>query len=484
MEGLPKKSRDIEEKTEINSELPKPFQDSKKKYYSKGLTMTKIIETNSSFLLKYEEINRQYLKNKEEINKICEKMSYNMEITDKAKIDSLGQELFTLLTEFKDDNPNTIVSDPPALPFNQSLTDEKFIELVSEAKEYALKNKKKYELSQIENKFKKEEKNIKSLFSKAKIVKDILQNAILTILINKCEEKDLNNNFSLLSIDDITFMPLVNLPFDKNEEDLNKNNLIDIAISHIPLLTFNKTMKNFIKSYKYNKKELKIKIKNYIESHEVYFSSFEDNIHGLTIHTGDIFINLKYIKEYFDINNKSNKLIIRTKIVMVFLHELNHGLIRDIDEEKKGNFFNNSKKNKANGKTELKFKGLNKGDLFFLPLNESGNYFDFLLYGGYYLDTINIKFASFLLNMKNITKKKTYIDKLKRIITKIQPDSNTSICKFKIGYGTCISQCGLSFMRSSQLRNIPDDKSDNENSDMDISEEQNSEEDFEEKKEN
>ena len=169
---------------------------------------------------------------------------------------------------------------------------------------------------------------------------------------------------------------------------------------------------------------------------------------------------------------------------MVFLHELNHGLIRDIDEEKKGNFFNNSKKNKANGKTELKFKGLNKGDLFFLPLNESGNYFDFLLYGGYYLDTINIKFASFLLNMKNITKKKTYIDKLKRIITKIQPDSNTSICKFKIGYGTCISQCGLSFMRSSQLRNIPDDKSDNENSDMDISEEQNSEEDFEEKKEN
>ena len=133
-------------------------------------------------------------------------------------------------------------------------------------------------------------------------------------------------------------MPLVNLPFDKNEEDLNKNNLIDIATSYVPLLSFNTTLKNFVKNYKFKKNVLKIKIKNYIESHEIYFLSFEDNIHGLTIHTGDIFINLKYIKEYFDINNESNKLIIRSKIVMVFLHELNHGLIREIEEEKRENF--------------------------------------------------------------------------------------------------------------------------------------------------
>jgi hypothetical protein len=233
-------------------------------------------------------------------------------------------------------------------------------------------------------------------------------------------------------------------------------------------------MKNFITNYKYNKNELKMKIKKYIECHEIYFASFENNIHGLTIHTGDIFINLKYIKEFFDKKNEKNKLIIRTKIIMVFLHELNHGIIREIDLGKKSNFFNNSKKNKDGGKKELKFKSLAKGNFFFLPLNESGNYFDYLFYGGYYLDTISLKLAKFLLKIKDMDKKTTYINKIKKIIKKIDPEPNSSIFKFKMGYGTSICQCGLSFIRSSQIRKMSDDKSsDCESFFMDVTHDEN-----------
>ena len=85
-----------------------------------------------------------------------------------------------------------------------------------------------------------------------------------------------------------------------------------------------------------------------------------------------------------------------------------------------------------------------------------------------------MEFALFLLKIKKITKKKIYMDKLTKIITKIAPVLNSNVCKFKIRYGASISQCALSFIRSSQL---DDDKLDLENSDMDITDDKNSEED-------
>ena len=163
---------------------------------------------------------------------------------------------------------------------------------------------------------------------------------------------------------------------------------------------------------------------------------------------------------------------------MVFLHELNHGIIRELDDDKQNNFFNDSKRNKANG--EIKYKGIAKNYSFFLPLNESGDYFDYLLYGGYYLDTINKEFCLLFSQIKNMERNEDFTTKLKEIIKKIQPDSNSSsIFKFKKDYGTNIVQCCLSFIRSSQLRqNLDDesnsDKSDRDNSDMDISDEQDS----------
>ena len=116
----------------------------------------KYISCDSIFLLKYEEINQQYLKNEGQIKKISDKISDNMAITDNKKIGLLGQKLFTLLSKFNINKINLSYDIPPVLPFNHSLTDEKFIDLVSQAKEYSLNKKTKKELKIIEKRFKEE----------------------------------------------------------------------------------------------------------------------------------------------------------------------------------------------------------------------------------------------------------------------------------------------------------------------------------------
>jgi hypothetical protein len=114
---------------------------------------------------------------------------------------------------------------------------------------------------------------------------------------------------------------------------LNKDNFIDIALSPILILAIGGTMEKFIKNFGVKDNELRSKIKNYIIEHEVYFCNLKEDLQGINIHTGDIFINLKYLNEFINEKNEDTKLIVAEKIIFVFLHELNHGLIRTIDIE-------------------------------------------------------------------------------------------------------------------------------------------------------
>ena len=73
------------------------------------------------------------------------------------------------------------------------------------------------------------EKEIKGLFLNNKLIKDILENALITILTNEeADIKEQDNNFSLLTINSISKCPLINLPFkyDDNNIDINKKNII------------------------------------------------------------------------------------------------------------------------------------------------------------------------------------------------------------------------------------------------------------------
>ena len=155
------------------------------------------------------------------------------------------------------------------------------------------------------------------------------------------EKKILINNFSLISTKNVTNFPLINLPINPGKNhifDLNKDNFIDIALSPILFLAIGGTMEKFIKNFGVKDNELRSKIKNYIIDHEVYFCNLKEDLQGINIHTGDIFINLKYLNEFINEKNEDTKLIVAEKIIFVFLHELNHGLIRTIDIEMNKNY--------------------------------------------------------------------------------------------------------------------------------------------------
>ena len=85
-----------------------------------------------------------------------------MKITEKEKKrKSLGNKLFSILKNFEyKDNSNKIITKEniPILPFNKSLEDNEFLELVCKAKDYAIKNNTRDEIIQLEEKFLKEKK--------------------------------------------------------------------------------------------------------------------------------------------------------------------------------------------------------------------------------------------------------------------------------------------------------------------------------------
>ena len=448
------KERNIE-KEEKEEEVDTFFKESKKKYASKGLTIITEIESNSSILQKYEEINQTYYNNLDDKYK---KEKYknifisNSEKTEKEKANEFGKKLYSILSTNSYKKTNNIIK--PNVTYNHHLNDEEFLELVSAAKDYSNKTKSSEQNEIIKNKFIANKKYIEDLFKKERIIKDLLENAILSILINDFDYNELDNNFNYLTVEDISPCPMISLKFNyKNKNfDLNKENLKKEATSYIPLLIFQSTMKEFSDGYKMKKEELKEKINEYIENHEIYFGAFKDDIQGLTIHTGATYINLKYLREYFDNDNFDKTIIIRTKILQIYLHEINHGLLRSIGKAKNKDFFNNSKSKRP--KKDYILKSIQNPYPAILPSQESGNFFDSLFYCGYYLDFIDINVAEFYLEIDSFKTKEDYSKKLTSVINKINTNSSEQIFKFRKNYSINIPQCGFSRMRMN--RNIID----------------------------
>ena len=456
------------------------FNNNNAKYNNNGLYIKITNLSDCGIYSKYENINREKIQGFDENtkSKIKEIISQNCILTqsDKAKI--LGRKLFDMISIIKKIN---IKYPFPNLEFNKSLNDDEFMEKVKDSINYICGKMNGDYIEHLRQKLMNCETQIKNLFNNNKIIKDILQNALITLLTNDDNNSDCineeNKNLSLLNINNISACPLVNLPFKYNNKsiDLNKKNIIETATSYIPLSSYHNTMKKFIVNYKLNKDDLKQEITNYINSHQIYFAKLNDDINGLIIHTGDIFINIKYLREYIEEeNNNDNSIIIREKIMLIILHELNHGLLRTIGIK---NFLINSKR-KNEGKTKLRFKGLNENHYYLLEIEESGNNFDFELYCGYYFDQINKNFALFFLNIKNFSKKKDYYNKLKELIKK-SPNSCDKINKFKINYKTIMGQCAFNIFRYNIKRKKNKENSNNKIEEDSIQDNINEEEDNE-----
>ena len=64
---------------------------------------------------------------------------------------------------------------------------------------------------------------------------------------------------------------------------------------------------------------------------------------GLSIHTGNIYVKIKYLRDFYMEKNEESQIIIKEKIILNIGHELMHLLLREIDQKMKSNFMIKSK---------------------------------------------------------------------------------------------------------------------------------------------
>ena len=191
----------------------------RKKERSREKTLEKLYLNISKSLLKFDNMNYKYLNNDSEIIKELGKdnlynlFKNNAKITQKHLQKQYGEKIFELLTKIEKTNDHQNI---PILPYGKSFTDQEFINLVKESILFC-ENKNKDYIKYLNNKFRKYEKQIKSMFKLPQINKDIVENAILTILNNECKNEndkiENENNFKLIFKSQSSITPLIELNF-------------------------------------------------------------------------------------------------------------------------------------------------------------------------------------------------------------------------------------------------------------------------------
>ena len=391
----------------------------------------------------FDKSNCDNLNNNNPLYKAYEKIiENNLIITEKEQQKTNWSKLISII----DSMDKTYIAYPfPILPFGESLEVPEFLKLFQETINYICYLKPIEEIEDIKEDLK--DVITKNIFSYPKILKDLKENGLLTYILAETEEEK-EESLDILKIKECSFTPLIELRFKKQgiNYDLNKKELKSILTSKILLYFFQNNLVKFIPEFSKkikNDNELIPYINHHLDNYNFYFCDLPSNIHAVTIHTGNIYIQSKYITEYFENINKTESkrkeeesIVIREKIVLNIIHEMNHILLRLIDENKNKNFFlkslnSDSKreillfKDKFNVKSKYPFSG-----------NESGNNFDYNFYKGYYFNYLFKNEANFFLDIKNIKDEKEFNSNFDKMIleTKKNRPKKNSICKFNKKY--------------------------------------------------
>ena len=191
-------------------------------------------------------------------------------------------------------NKTTKIVELPKLPYGNSLSDREFLDLVNQCIEYANFNLNKERIEYIKNRLTNEFSLVLSnLFKRAQYIKDLLENALLTILTSE-KETEQEDNFQILKINNITKTPLVKMDFNgKDSLKLDKNEFIETFTSYIYLKKFRIALKVFIpnldKIIKSENDLIKF-IRDYFNNKYIYFADLPQNVLALIIHTGNIYL--------------------------------------------------------------------------------------------------------------------------------------------------------------------------------------------------
>ena len=167
----------------------------------------------------FDTANSKILKERLKENKLKEEILMNVEKTPLALRSNYTNQFFDIIKKM---NKSNIFQELPKLPFGKQLSDTNFIAPLKESVSYA---NYKFETQNIEN-IKSRLINdysaaLTNLFNRGQTVKDILENAIITILTTDVESEQ-EDNFKLLTVENSTATPIVCMNFgDIKEYDLD-----------------------------------------------------------------------------------------------------------------------------------------------------------------------------------------------------------------------------------------------------------------------
>ena len=381
---------------------------------------------------KFDEENLKFLKNNKHEKKIINDIKRNGKKTPDDESDSYSNKIIDLIKNMK---KSTTKIELPCLTYGKQLADDEFINLFEECIKYANYNLPNDEIEKIKSRLITSHLlALKNLFKRSQILKDVIENALLTILTEQNED-DQEDNYKLLNIERTTGTPILNMNFnDKEEYKLNPKEFIEIFSSPVYLKNYKKTLQNFTDQVPPTQK-LKEVIEKHFTNYYVYFCEFPKNIFVIAIHTGNIYINDQYLLEFYNEKNPGDQLIIREKIILNIGHELAHDLLREISNKMGENFFiksNNKNKTKSQSKSKsqnIQFKNKFVNKFYLLDKNESGNIMDFNFFNNYYFDELYPKEAELFFNIKSIKFIKDYKKRMEEIITE-EKNQKISLCYY------------------------------------------------------
>ena len=332
--------------------------------------------------------------------------------------------------------------------------------------------------------------NIKMITDEKGIVSTLKKDMIISLLLEK-NKNELTSLSSPILCNKISEIPLNEIMIEEkgHKIKLNKDFLKKAVTTKIIKDIYEKVCEKYVNKYLNYNIDITQTLINHIDKMKIYFGELSEDICGLTIYSGDVIINAKYLNWIYsndkDINSRKKQAF--CSIFLTLLHEFSHILVRLVKSEiikkkAKNNQFNQfeasevqstirapysgmknykikqitniftGKKNKIIDEFDIIIKNYNqiarkktysqnqkKG------INESGQYFDLNFYGIELYNDLTEEEADFFLNLDNYKKNgiKNYYKELKNVYDKRDNKSkglqfkSTNIEPYTIDFGKC-----------------------------------------------
>ena len=358
--------------------------------------------------------NSKIIKEQLRENKLKEDILKNVEKTPTQLRTNYINQMFGIIKTLQKSNT---FQELPRLPFGKQLSDIEFIELLKESVSYANYKLENKQIEKIKNRLINDySAALTNLFNRGQIVKDILENAIITILTTDVESEQ-EDNFKLLNVENSTATPIISMKFgDIKEYELDVKELENIYCSYIYIKKYKQALEIFFDKIP-SEDEIRKYICKHLENHYIYFCDLPQNILAFTIHSGNMYLKGNYLYEYYN-EKKENLLLIREKIILNIGHEIMHVLMREIDGNMKCNFLIKSNPKNSKMKNQyIEFNNKFTDEIHLFDVNESGDVFDYKFFNKYYFSDLYPNEANFFFEIKTMDSVTKYNNKLNEIIT-------------------------------------------------------------------